>query len=418
MKPFLLSLVVLGFLTTGAVAADAVTWAKSLEEAMEQAKDRGSMILICQTIDNEASNEAQREVFKDPAFVKASRDFLCIFACPETSHGEAPVTVDGQQVKRCAVAQNIVCRDHLKAWNDVRQNYAEYNTDSSGSTRIPFNLVIDGGGKVIATIVVGDKEGGFEVVPAAQFVAALKALVSQFGKGLTAEEYEAMKTKVAAAKKELEAGNYKAALKFASEALALNDRTKLAEEARSIRDTVAVQGRAEIAVAVQSASKDPVGAVVALEQIQEDYAGTIVADEAKTELTTLKRKPEIRKAMAEVAARMKAEKALARAEDAIAGKDYLKALQILDGVAGEFAGTSVGDRARARAEQLRGDAEIAALVKQQEADKYCKGWLSLGRSFVKNGMPDKAREKFQEVIDKFPGTSYADEAAEELKKLR
>ena len=42
----------------------------------------------------------------------------------------------------------------------------------------------------------------------------------------------------------------------------------------------------------------------------------------------------------------------------------------------------------------------------------------MGRSFAKNGMADQARAKFNQILEKFPGTSYAKEAQAELDRLK
>ena len=69
-------------LASPAVAQDGVQWVPSVKEALKQAKERGCLIFVAMTMENEQSNDAQKEQYKEPAFVKASKDFVCIFANP------------------------------------------------------------------------------------------------------------------------------------------------------------------------------------------------------------------------------------------------------------------------------------------------------------------------------------------------
>jgi hypothetical protein len=155
-----------------------------------------------------------------------------------------------------------------------------------------------------------------------------------------------------------------------------------------------------------------------LEEMQKTFAGTELARRAKKKLSELKRKPAVKAALSEIKARQKGEESLSKAEGYIEKGQYAKALKALDGVAKDFAGTPLGDKAKAAADELRADEEIMKVAREQAAAKYCKGWLSMARSFAKNGMNDKAKAKYQEILDKFPGTSFAEIAAEEMAKLK
>jgi TolA-binding protein len=44
--------------------------------------------------------------------------------------------------------------------------------------------------------------------------------------------------------------------------------------------------------------------------------------------------------------------------------------------------------------------------------------LSLAQTFARSYKTEQARKKYQEVIDQFPGTSYADTAKKEMAALK
>jgi hypothetical protein len=398
-------------------APEYVKWTKTFAGALEEAKERGSMVLVCEVVSGEASNEAQMGVYMDPAFVKASRNFVCVFCNPEpTPEGE--MIVDGEKIVTSKAAPGVNSADHRRAYDEVQRSYADLNTDSTGATRFPFHFVADADGKVLEQIVNGTKDGGFDVVAADAFIAKLNGLISKHGKGLTAEELVQCRQDLQAAKEAKGAGDLKGLLKNAEAVLGRSTKTKYAEEARKLIEEASAGGEASLAEADGMLAEDPAGALLKVEEVMETYAGTPVGDKAKAVLAEYRKRPEVKKAMAQVAARREADKNLAKAEEAFGAKQYARALELLDDVAKKFPGTEQGEKATARAAEIRADEAIAAEVREQQAAKVCKGWLSMGRTFAQNGQTQKAREQFEKVIREFPGTSYATEAEAELKKLR
>jgi hypothetical protein len=73
------------------------------------------------------------------------------------------------------------------------------------------------------------------------------------------------------------------------------------------------------------------------------------------------------------------------------------------------------------AERLQSDEATRENLKTQlkaEADKEAPPLLNSARNFLLNHQEAQAKEKFQQVVEKFPGTEYAEEAKKELAKLR
>jgi tetratricopeptide (TPR) repeat protein len=406
------------FLAPAAHAREGVQWVRSLTEAKKQAKERGSMIFIGMVEDHEPANDAQKAAWQDPGFVKVSRDFVCVYGNPESEHGKTKVKVDGEEVQRCRDAPMIDCSDHVTCWNQVLENYADLGTDSSGYTKIPFQFVIDANGKVLEMIAKGSPQSGFDQVGAGTLISVLKSLLSKHGKGLSVDEYEKLTALLEEGRKQREEKRYKKALKIFDEVIAANDKSALADQARDEKDLIVGQGRKEINEAWAGVEDDPLATIMTLEKIKSTYAGTEIADEARSKISELKKRPEVKKALDQIAVRKAAEKMIRKAEDALAKKQYAKALECLDEVVRKYPDLPQAKQAKAKADELRADEKIMAEAREQAAAKYCKGWLSMGRSFAKNGMIEKARAQFLKIIEKFPGTSFAKEAAAELEKLK
>lgn len=398
-------------------APDSVEWVGSFDEAKKLAKERGALILIVLLVD-EDSNNAQKTAFRDPLVVKASAPFVCLYANPMADHGETEVVVDGKKVRRCRDFPILACREHQQLWNDVRSNYSHLNTDSAGNSRMPFHFVIDPAGEVVTQIVNGSVEGGFDEVPAQMFADLLNQVTSVRGRGLTAEEHAKFTVKLAEAEKMAEAGNGRAALKICGEIVKANDRTVLAERAKALQAKLTAAGKADLARAAELISTEPAEAVALAEQVVENYAGSDLEKEAKSRLAEWKRDPKVKAALGEVAALKAARADLAKAEEFVGQKEYARALDLLDGVAKKLEGKSVGEQAKARAAELRADETIGPLAREQAAAKFCRGWITMARSAAGKGQTDVARSYLKRVIDEFPGTSFAEEAAKELEKLK
>ena len=44
--------------------------------------------------------------------------------------------------------------------------------------------------------------------------------------------------------------------------------------------------------------------------------------------------------------------------------------------------------------------------------------LTLAGTWIKSGNPDKARDALQKILDRYPGTAWAEKAAEEMGKAK
>lgn len=139
---------------------------------------------------------------------------------------------------------------------------------------------------------------------------------------------------------------------------------------------------------------------------------------AMQRLSELKSMPEAREAMKAADAEAKAEEELMVASDLQrAGKDdqaYARYKQIVK----QFPGT---ESAKVAAEQIATYEKDPAFVKranESNAGTKAKGMISLAQSYVRAGHKDKAKAKYQEVIDQFPDTSFSETAKKEQAALK
>ncbi|MHC4956335.1 MAG: hypothetical protein ACYTGZ_21040 [Planctomycetota bacterium] len=86
------------------------------------------------------------------------------------------------------------------------------------------------------------------------------------------------------------------------------------------------------------------------------------------------------------------------------------ALDRLEKIQKLYAGLPTSLRAATRKKELMKDKEVKKVL-------LARDLLETGRRYKKNGKNDRAKKKFEECVRRGKGTKYADEAAEELKKL-
>ncbi len=99
------------------------------------------------------------------------------------------------------------------------------------------------------------------------------------------------------------------------------------------------------------------------------------------------------------------------------GKDdqaYARYKQIVK----QFPGTESAKVAAGHVATYEKDPAFIKRANESTAGAKAKGMISLAQSYVRAGHKDKAKAKYQEVIDQFPDTSFAETASKELAALK
>ena len=157
---------------------------------------------------------------------------------------------------------------------------------------------------------------------------------------------------------------------------------------------------------------DPMGEVKELEIVVREFAITSQKDVAQRRLINLK-------ADSNVAAYV----AYARAESLEADGKIEEAIDAYFSIAADprYEHSLPAMKAGKRLAELHGDVAVQERVKANflfRADKNAPGLLNSAKNYVTNGMPKKAIEKLQTVIDKYPNTLYAADAQKMLGELK
>jgi hypothetical protein len=194
---------------------------------------------------------------------------------------------------------------------------------------------------------------------------------------------------------------------------------KFADRAATVRGKIneaADQLLAEIDPLIES--KQFAKAASRLSALLTTMAGLPTASLARQRLAELVAIPEIQVELKKKERAETADSALAEAKKLRDDGKAEEAYEKCQSVATQFADTSA---AAAAAEAVKAyDAEPAfqRRMKDKAAAPKARQMLNLAENYRNAGRPEEARRRYQEVVDQFPGTTFADTAREELRKTR
>jgi hypothetical protein len=159
-------------------------------------------------------------------------------------------------------------------------------------------------------------------------------------------------------------------------------------------------------------ARDYVKEVEELGIVMREFAFTKAVEQATTRLAALKPRKEVQGLIE-----------LAQAGAAEAAGNLAQAYRMYKAIAENprYENTLAALKGRKGAERLQNDEATRENLKTQlkaEADKEAPPLLNSARNFLLNHQEAQAKEKFQQVVEKFPGTDYAEEAKKELAKLQ
>ena len=160
-------------------------------------------------------------------------------------------------------------------------------------------------------------------------------------------------------------------------------------------------------------------AVRIIRTVADDFRGLDVGKRAQGRLVALAREFDQIGALVESQESSdRAREELILAQNSIRNRKFGEASGMLERIIGEYPGSDEAGRAGRIMKRMEANEKVMAYVRDHKASRDCKAWLANARSFAKAGRPTEARRLFRKILDKYPNTSYANDAAKELARLR
>jgi thiol-disulfide isomerase/thioredoxin len=147
-------------------------------------------------------------------------------------------------------------------------------------------------------------------------------------------------------------------------------------------------------------------------------AGTPTGKKAADKLDELKKDPAVKAELQALADAKAAEADLAVAQQLQSDKKDEQAYVKFKAITKQYAKSPAAATAAEAVATYEKDPAFVKRANESAAGGKAKGMIGLAQSYASAGKKDQARQKYQDVIDQFPGTTYAETAKKELAALK
>jgi len=218
-----------------------------------------------------------------------------------------------------------------------------------------------------------------------------------------------------AAEKALEKQDYVTAARGARDLLKLKQKFDEQNRAREMLGEIEAEGQNQFEAAQLLASEKKYSeATAGYSKVAKTFAGMEVAKDALKAINTLKNDPVLKKMLKEKEARSMWDEAQADEE---AGR-HREAIKLYSQLSSRYSSLELGRNARKKYLALMADPEIRKSLDLEKVTRQCRSWLSMGRNWARNDQKAKAKDYFQRIIDKYPDSTYAEQARAEIDNLK
>lgn len=396
MKRTLIAMVLL----TNALTGQGVAWWRGTwEGATEDARRRNVPLLVAFVMDGEEANDRiVAGLYKEDAFIQASRRTVAVLACPNT-HKPVEAKVDGKSVRVCSKFGHVKCEDHKNLEMEVRLTFWP-----DGRVATPTHCVVLADETKIRVIS--------DVMPTGSYLDAIKDARSKLGgRGLTRAEYAEVLSLIGRAKVAMNADDYIGSGKALAEADRMAQGTPLASETGAVRAALMTKGE-ELALRAAAAAEagDVLGALRLLRSGVVAFRGTELARALRKAESKLSRTKAGRAAAKLIKAEDRARPSFDKAKGYERGREYVKAVKAYYRVISLAAGSPLAGQARERLAALSADADIAPLVSKQAASEEAELELKAARTLLRQRKKEAARAALERIVKQWPKTGAAAKA--------
>ncbi len=281
-------------------------------------------------------------------------------------------------------------------------------------TTFPRVIIIDPSGKVAWTGWPGEKGGD-------ALLKEIKAVANDTPPTKThPEETAKVQVYLKQARQALGEDRYQDAFRAANNAFdhALRG-DELKSRCQDVLDLIEAVGRDKLAQAQQAADERSFeDAVTTWLEVQREFRGMDVSRSGRKRLEALQKKePDVAELIRRQGSIGLAETILAAAMELIQDRQFGKAYEKLEQIVEEYGSTETATKAQTVLDRMQKNESIMGYVRDHKASRACRTLLSQADAYERAGRTSRARELYREVMDKYPDTTYADDAAQRLARL-
>jgi thiol-disulfide isomerase/thioredoxin len=210
----------------------------------------------------------------------------------------------------------------------------------------------------------------------------------------------------------------KAAKALASVPTAASADGKIAERVKTATDKLQTAGTADLAsVDPLIEAKNYTAAASKLRELLREYEGLAVADQIRQKLSDLQSNPDVKAAIEADRKAKDAADALAIAKKLQANKQDESAYKKFKEIVAVYPGTTAAIEAADAVKSYESNTAFMTALKNKADSSKAQAALSMADSYKAAGRTDLARQKYQDVITRFPNTPWAQTAQQGLDSL-
>jgi len=257
-----------------------------------------------------------------------------------------------------------------------------------------------------------DKIVGY--APAEHYYQQIKKIADKALAAVPAKERRDLRRAVERGKDAFDRKDFNAAMEALEAALTGRVAGEDLDRARQIAREIQAKANEKYQEAQELEAEKRLGSAIrAYRECARNYKGTQSAKRAVERLVQLRSDPTIRKRSSDYRAR----KLLAQARAAVNARRYGAAADALDTILKRYAESKHAAAAKKLRQELDADAAIARRIREERVRSEAQRMLALAHGFRVNNMPKKAIAEYEKVVKKFPGTSFAKAAEQQIKEL-
>jgi len=231
-----------------------------------------------------------------------------------------------------------------------------------------------------------------------------------------------IQTDLKSARDAIREGSYRTAFRHARDAYeAAVQGDALKTLCQDMMDLIEALGRDSLAHVDEHLDKqDFPETVKLLREVARQFKGAEIGRTASQRLGALRKQhPEVAKLLEGQEQENDAREKLYNAQQLLMEKKIGEAYAELQSVTQQHKGTESADAADRIMKRMEKNELMMPAIRDYMASRDCEGWLAQARSYIATRRNlDKAKELLRQIMTKYPQTRYADQAAQELSKLR
>jgi tetratricopeptide (TPR) repeat protein len=161
----------------------------------------------------------------------------------------------------------------------------------------------------------------------------------------------------------------------------------------------------------------PIEAVKKLAAYNKRYEGSDLAERGLAKLAELRSDPQTQAMIEQQMIDQRADALEAKALAVEKKQNYDDALRLYESYVKQYEQATRFVEVKEHYEVLQNDPAVARAVRDQKAERQCKGQLAMAKNYIAADIPDKARRLLEEIIADHPDTTWAERAQVMLDEL-